>query len=55
MPVKRSAFISGAGHRLHDDFGRVGRDELRLEGLVLIRQQLDDNQRKCSQLADGGS
>ena len=54
-PVKRSALISGKGHRLHDDFGRVRRDELRLEGLAHIRQQLDDVERKLSQPADGGS
>lgn len=54
-PVKRSALISGKGHRLHNDFGRVRRDELRLEGLAQLRQQLDDVERKLSQLADGGS
>ncbi len=54
-PVKRSALISGTGHRLHDDFVRVRRDELRLESLAHIRQQLDDIERKLSQLADGGA
>jgi hypothetical protein len=53
--MKRSALISWKGHRLHNDFGRVRRDEFRLEGLAHIRQQLDDVRRKLSQLADGGS
>ncbi len=53
--VKRSALISGKGHRLHYGFRRVRRDELRLEGLAQLRQQPDDVERKLSQLADGGS
>ncbi len=53
--MKRSALISGKGHRLHNAFGRVRRDELRLELLADIRQQLDNVERKLSQLADGGS
>jgi len=53
--VKRSALISGKGHRIHDDFGRVRRDEFRLESLVHIRHPLEDVERKRSELADGGS
>jgi hypothetical protein len=53
--VKRSALISGKGHRIHDDFGRIRRDEFRLEGLAHIRHPLEDVERKLSQLANGGS
>jgi hypothetical protein len=52
-PRSTSALTSGKGHRLYDDFGRVRRDEIRLEGVAPIRQQLDDVE--LSQLAEGGS
>ncbi len=54
-PRSTPALTSGKGHHLHDDFGRVRRDELRFEGVAPIRHQLDDVERRLSQLADVGS